>query len=224
MLGVNETAAVVFGDLAVDNGKQQQWRPGASEQLDMSLCPRHTISMIAGCCLMLVGSLAAAQSASDVDVAYEPCADSVRVVAPDSTLANVIVSMAQEMGFELRFDAAADRALSIDTAGSEQDVIRRLTRDANVMVFTTADNRCADGLMVSNVWFIGAGEAVTVAAAIPRPIPVTTPPSVQLSQADRPEGDDEREEKKERKRRKDMSPEERYYDKIVRQNRKRYGE
>ena len=184
MLIANETAAVVFGDLAVDNGKQQQWRPGASEQLDMRSYPRHTISMIAGCCLMLVGSLAAAQSALDIDIAYEPCADSVRVVARDSTLAEIMVSMAQEMGFELRFDAAADRALSIDTAGSEKDVIRRLTRDTNVMVFTSADNRCANGLMVSKVWFLGAGEAVTVAAAIPRPIPVTTPPSIKLSQAD----------------------------------------
>ena len=126
-----------------------------------------------------MGSLAAAQSASAVDVAYEPCAGSVRVVAPDSTLAEVMVSMAQGLGFELRFDAAADHALSIDTAGSEKDVIRRLTRDANVMVFTTADNRCADGLMVSKVWFIGASEAVTVPAALPRAIPVATPPSVQ---------------------------------------------
>ncbi len=83
---MNETAAVVFGELAVDNGKQQQWRPGASERLDMSSYPRHTISMLAGCCLMLAGSLAVAQAASDVDIAYEPCADSVRVSASDATL------------------------------------------------------------------------------------------------------------------------------------------
>jgi hypothetical protein len=165
--------------------------------------------MLAGCCLMLAGNLAAAQSALDIDIAYEPCADSVRVVAPDSTLAEVMVSMAQKMGFELRFDVAADRALSIDT---------------NVMVFTAADNRCADGLMVSKVWFIGAGEAVTVAAAIPRPIPVTTPPSVELSQADRQPNKNEPGDKGEQKRRRDMSPEERYYDQIQRQNRKRYGE
>ncbi len=191
----------------------------------MSSYPQYTISMLAGCCLILAGGLAAAQSASDIDIAYEPCADSVRVVAPDSTLAEVMVSMAQEMGFELRFDAAADRALSIETAGSETDVIRRLTRDTNVMVFTAADNRCADGLMVSKVWFIGAGEAVTVAAAIPRPIPVTTPPSVTLSQADRQPNTNEPEDKSEqKKRRKDMSPEERYYDQIQRRNRKRYGE
>ncbi len=173
---------------------------------------------------MLAGNLAAAQPASNIDIAYEPCADSVRVVAPDSTLAEIMVSMAQEMGFELRFDVAADRALSIDTAGSETDVIRRLTHDANVMVFTAADNRCADGLMVSKVWFIGAGEAVTVAAAIPRPIPVTTSPSVELSQADRQPNKNEPGDKGEQKRRKDMSPEERYYDRIQRQNRKRYGE
>jgi hypothetical protein len=180
--------------------------------------------MLAGCCLILAGDLAAAQSVSAVDVAYEPCAGSVRVVAPDSTLAEVMVSMAQEMGFELRFDAAADRALSIETAGSETDVIRRLTRDTNVMVFTAADNRCADGLMVSKVWFIGAGEAVTVPAAIPRPIPVTTRASVQVSQADPQPKKNEPGDKSEQKRRKDMSPEERYYDRIQRQNRKRYGE
>jgi hypothetical protein len=180
--------------------------------------------MLAGCYLMLAGSLAAAQSTSDIDIAYEACADSVRVVAPDSTLAEVMVSMAQEMGFELRFDAAADRALSIETAGLETDVIRRLTRDTNVMVFTAADNRCADGLMVSKVWFIGAGEAVTVAAAIPRAAAVPVPNSVQLSRA-APQQDEAKPEKsRQRKRRKGMSPEERYYDKIQRQNRKRYGE
>ena len=128
--------------------------------------------------------------------------------------------MAQEMGFELRFDEAADRALSIDTAGSEEDVIRRLTRDANVMVFTTADNRCADALLVSKVWFIGAGEAVTVAAAIPRPIPVTTPASVQTSQVDSQPNKNGPGDQNEQKRRRDMSPEERYYDRIQRQNRK----
>ncbi len=221
---MNETAAVVFGELAVDNGKQQQWRSGASERLDMSSYPRHTISMLAGCCLMLAGSLAVAQSASAVDIAYEPCAGSVRVVAPDSTLAEIMISMAQEMGFELRFDEAADRELSIDTAGSEKDVIRRLTRDTNVMVFTTADNRCADGLMVSKVWFLGAGEAVTVPAALPRAAPVPVLTSVQLSRADSRQDEDKPENSQQRKRRKDMSPEERYYDRIQRQNRRRYGE
>ena len=221
---MNETAAVVFGELAVDNGKQQQWRAGASKRTEMSSYLRNLISLIAGCCLMMAGSLVAAQSVADVDVVYEPCAGSVQIIAPDSTLADVMVSMAQEMGFELRFDEAVNRALSIDTTGSEKDVIRRLTRDTNVMVFTAADNRCADGLMVSKVWFIGAGEAVTVAAAIPRPIPMTTSPSIELSPAVRPEVSDESKEKKERNRRRSMSPEERYYDKIVRQNRKRYGE
>ena len=173
---------------------------------------------------MLFGSIGAAQAASDVDIAYEPCAGSVRVVAPDSTLAEVMVSMAQEMGFELRFDAAADHPLSIDTAGSEKDVIRRLTRDANVMVFTSADNRCADGLMVSKVWFLGAGEAVTVPAALPRAAPVPVPTSVQLRRAARQQDETKPENSKQRKRRKDMSPEERYYDRIQRQNRRRYGE
>jgi hypothetical protein len=54
---------------------------------------------------------------------------------------------------------------------------------------------------------------------------VTTPASVQVSQADRQPNKNEPEDKSEqKKRRKDMSPEERYYDRIQRQNRKRYGE
>jgi hypothetical protein len=166
-----------------------------------------------------------AAGASDrIKISHEPCSNQVTLIARDVALSEVLQALAFELQFELHFKSDHDRAISMELRKPARELIETLGRDDNIMITNKVDVRCnapVDRLMA--VWFLGTGPEVvyqpaTVTAAYK--LPETGGPQTQTA---RKSDDDDKENKQQKKRRSQMTPEERYVDRINRKNQKRYG-
>ena len=122
----------------------------------------------------------------------------------------------------MRIQTDDDRRISVDMQKPAVELIEALGRDDSVMIVSKPDDRCDEAVdRITQVWFFGSGPEIVYKRATV--IPVDRLPetggsdaqSVTRSDADK-RYDEYREQQKEGKRRKDMTPEERYNDRIER--------
>jgi hypothetical protein len=143
-------------------------------------------------------------------------------------LSDVLQALARRLQFRLHFEADNDRQITIDLEQPARELIETLGRDDNVMITTERNDRCAEPVEVlASVWFLGTGPEITyeparvtgvdglpatgsAAAAFPAP----------KKRTHRHDQDDVKSGKVEIKDKRDMTPEERYLEKIRRKTAK----
>ena len=157
-----------------------------------------------------------------VEISHRPCSGMVELVATKVMLSEALQALASELSFDLRFQTDNDRRISVNMQKSAADLIAALGRDDSVIIVSKPDDRCSEAVeRITQVWFFGVGPEIVYQPATVIPadrLPETGGSdaySVRISEADK-RYDEYRERQKEGKRRKDMTPEERYNDKIER--------
>lgn len=154
-----------------------------------------------------------------IEINTEECTDQIGLIATNVMLSDVLQALAAHLQFELNFKSDKDRTISVDLQKPGRELIESLGRDDNIMISSELDARCDEPVdRLAAVWFLGTGPEITyrpVKAARVDQLPETG--AVQARSTRSTEADDK---EGERKRRKDMTPEERYVDKLERKNRK----
>ena len=157
-----------------------------------------------------------------IAVTHQPCSGMVELVADNVMLSEALQVLAAELRFDLRFQTDDDRRISVNMQKPAADLIAALGRDDSVMIVSKPDDRCEQAVeRITQVWFFGSGPEIAYRPATLIPadqLPETGGSSAQSagkSAADQ-RYDEYRERRKEGKRRRDMTPEERYNDKIER--------
>jgi len=182
---------------------------------------------------------------NNIQIFSAPCSGEVSLVASGSSLSVVLAKMAESLEFKLQFSADEDRLVDVDLRGAIPEVVEKLGRADNIIIASEPDHSC-DGAVerITQVWILGTGPEVsyvparaTAAPAIiyPKPAsPPVLPVSTQVSATGNEVAADEtnstesataeNSNKKPHKGQSGMSPEERYYFKIERENNKKYGD
>ena len=191
------------------------------------VAPAHCLALLFG----LLGALVQPWARAGVSVVAAPCAESVGLKAQDEKLSVVLEAMARKLAFALSFDLAAERQVSIDRRLPAPELIRQLLRHENFGMQEQPDPDCDGHARVVKVWVLPQGEPgqvkrVSGAARDPvaalrelngLPARPNYPPRDPSHHRGRRTGEGEV-----RKRRRDMTPEERYNDRINRQMKKNY--
>lgn len=179
----------------------------------------------------LIAMVFACDLRAGMTIRADACADTVRLQAQGEKLSVVMTALARRLGFELSFDSAADRQVSFDRELPAAELVGQLLRHDNFGMQQEADPDCEQLDRITRVWVLPKGEGGKVSRVTARPsdpvaalresnglparpnYPVRDPDSRSHKSSDNEIG---------RKRRRDMTPEERYNDRINRQMRKKY--
>ena len=159
-----------------------------------------------------------------IKISHAPCSNQVSLVARDVALSEVMQALAIELEFELNFKSDHDRAISVELQEPPRELIEALGRDDNIMVTNELDVGCEDPVnRLQAVWFLGTGPEITYQPATVTSAYKLPETGEAQTRTARKSDDDDKENKQKKKRRSQMTPEERYVDRINRQNQKRYG-
>ncbi len=157
-----------------------------------------------------------------VEVSHQLCSGIVELVVRNAMLSETLQVLASELRFDLRFQTDDDRQISVNMRKPAAELLAALGRDDSVMIVSKPDARCDEAVeRITQVWFFGSGPEIVYKRATVIPadqLPETggsDAQNVTRSDADK-KYDEYREKQKKGKRRKDMTPEERYNDRIER--------
>ena len=156
-----------------------------------------------------------------IEIDYAACADQVGLTAADAMLSDVLRALATELQFELHFKSDNDRAISVALRKPARELIETLGRDDNIMITNEADARCDEPIdRLRAVWFLGTGPEVAYQPATVAPaykLPETGEAQARTTGQSGLEGNDvDKDGERRTKRKRDMSPEERYNEKLRR--------
>ena len=185
-----------------------------------------TIALSAGPSVAAAETVAAG-GGTGIEITHEACSVQVSLVAQDIMLSELLQALATELQFELRFKSENDRPVSINMRKPAPQLIKVLGRNDNIMVANEPDARCEEPVdRIKTVWFLGTGPEVVYQPATVVPVyklPETGETPTRTARISDGDDKDEKKNKQQGKSRSQMTPEERYFDKITRQNEKRYG-
>ena len=156
-----------------------------------------------------------------IEIDYTHCGDQVGLLATDAMLSDVLRALATELQFELHFGIEDDRPVTVTLREPAAELIRVLGRDDSIMISNEVDPGC-DGPVnrITSVLFFSDGPDIVYR-------PSTAPTVDQLPEtggtlaqttfdSDMAGIDVEKAQEMSAKRKRDMSPEERYYDRLQR--------
>ena len=153
-----------------------------------------------------------------IKISHEPCSNEVSLIARDVALSEVLQALATELQFELNFKSDHDRAISVELQEPPRELIETLGQDDNIMIANEVDVRCdAPVDRLHAVWFLGTGPEITYQpATVTSAYKLPETGEAQTRTARKSDAEDDADNERQAKRRRDMSPEERYYDKLRR--------
>jgi len=155
-----------------------------------------------------------------IEIDAASCIDKVGLTTTDAMLSDVLRALAVELQFELHFKSDHDRPVSVTLRQPAQELIETLGKDDNIMISGEVDTRCdepVDRLMA--VWFLGTGPEIAYqpVSAVPlNRLPETGEEQARASNRSRSAQSTDKDNKQETKQKRDMTPEERYNEKLRR--------
>lgn len=112
--------------------------------------------------LMAAGLLAAAAARGDaVSITGDRCSPTVRIVANDARLSDVLRRLARALDFDLAFEARNDPPVTADASRRAVDLLTTLAHGANISIAQDPDSRCASGKRIAKVWILPGPDAPT---------------------------------------------------------------
>jgi hypothetical protein len=122
---------------------------------------RHTFLLVALC--MSVPCVAA-----EVVINAGDCRSGVSLVARDAPLSEVLRKLAQQLRFELQFDATGDSLVNLDTVLPASELITKLSWADSVIVTQARDPRCPARYRIAKVWVLPrAGDRASTRSTAP---------------------------------------------------------
>jgi len=161
-----------------------------------------------------------------IEIDYTHCGDQVGLLATDAMLSDVLRALAIELHFELHFRVEDDRPVTVTLREPAAELIKVLGRDDSIMISNEVDPGCNGPVdRITTVWFFGDGPDVVYSpstAPTVHQLPETGETQAQQTtfDSDVAGNDVGKDQEMSAKRRRDMSPEERYYDRLQRQAKK----
>ncbi len=170
--------------------------------------------------ITLAISVAAAEPGR-IKINYTACDDQVNLVTTNAMLSDVLQALATDLHFDLHFKSDNDRPISVNLSEPAAKLIKVLGRDDSILITNSVDASCdepVDRLMA--VWFFGSGPEVAYRPATALSIDKLPETGEVQARTDRKsiiEGDEaDKAGMRQTRRKHDMSPEERYNEKIAR--------
>ena len=116
--------------------------------------------------------------AQEVKVSAAACGSRVHVIASKAPLSEVLRSLSNKLGFELRFEANSDPMLDVDIAQKPRDLVAKLAPSISVVIREERDPRCPGQQRIAAVWVLAQGRENTPQASIsafsaPQQVPMT---------------------------------------------------
>jgi hypothetical protein len=116
--------------------------------------------------------------AQEVKVSAAACGSRVHVIASKAPLSEVLRSLSNKLGFELRFEANSDPMLDVDIAQKARDLVAKLAPSISVIIREERDPRCPGQQRIAAVWVLAQGRENTPQASIsafsaPQHVPMT---------------------------------------------------
>lgn len=176
--------------------------------------------------VVLVGLLFPAALNARVDIRVEEgCVDRVSIKASDAKLSEVLSTLARELSFELSMSPEADGRITLDDTDTARRMIDRLTRQTSTTYMEGEDPNCEGLRRPHRLWVHpspdhegpGSGEIIRAGSVPAYDVDETRAeadgsPVVQRPQREHPRHPGGK--------RSQMSPEERYVDRIERRERR----
>ena len=163
---------------AVSSIVRHSWNPS---------CSRHCWSLVATAVVVALVSDGRAL-AEEIRISADRCSPEVHLVARDAHASAILKRLAERLQFQLRFDAADDPLLSIDTRRQLNDLLVLLAPTGNLAMLMERigdDPRCPDQLRILEVWVLAKGQKDRPRAATAAPHampPQPTPEQARLAQ------------------------------------------
>jgi hypothetical protein len=114
--------------------------------------------------------------AQEVKVNATACGSRVHLIASKAPLSEVLRSLSNKLGFELRFEANSDPMLDVDIALEPRDLVANLAPAISLIIRQERDPRCLGQQRITAVWVLPQGrETLTQTFASVPPAPKQVP-------------------------------------------------
>jgi hypothetical protein len=196
-----------------------------SRMLVFGRTPKTLTAIVSGMTVALApmqwSPAAAGDAIGRIEIEYQPCGDYVGLVTTDAMLSDVLQALAAELKFELNFKSDHDRPVSMELRLPARELIEALGQDDNIMITGEVDSRCDEPIdRLMTVWFLGTGPEITyqpaMAASLDSLPETGAPPVPEKTRSDSAKDDKNKEGEDQAKRKRDMTPEERYNERLRR--------
>ena len=115
--------------------------------------------------------LAAQPAAADeVRVSGSECGGTVRLVARDAHLSDVLRRLAQALDFQLSFESDSDPLINMSATREPVDLLGLLAPSENVSLTQARNPRCPNRERIVKVWVLPKGQKNLARAAVPPPV------------------------------------------------------
>ena len=169
--------------------------------------------------------LSTVQGAGTIHYESDACGEQVHLVVDNAQLSEVLVHMARENAFSVNFSKSLDRTVNGEYRGAIQDVLRKLLNSGNSVLISGDDKRCTvTGTRLNKLQILDGFDGEVI-----RYTQVEQVDTAEKTASNNPKPEQMRYGEG-RKRRPDMTPEERYLDKLERhkwkleRDKRKYGE